>query len=137
MNQQVQIPESQNTLPQTPARAVSQYPDKTWIKTSTTSSTFAEADRGATRYANGLKRLGVDCGEVVLVMMLDTIDHLRAWLYQLVTKYVSEGADYPGIFRIIFGNLSVRRSYVACKPLNQLVTRGGALSGIHAVLPHN
>lgn len=68
-----------STLPQAMAYAVTNFPEKVWLKSGDDSLTFSEADLLSNRFANALAGLGIKDQDVVLAMMPDTIEFVLLW----------------------------------------------------------
>jgi crotonobetaine/carnitine-CoA ligase len=73
------MPSVQNTVPAVITEGAHRWPDKTFITDDAESFTYAETLRRTRRMAAGLKALGIEAGEKVLVMMDSHCDFSLAW----------------------------------------------------------
>ena len=61
------------------ARRVVHCPDKPWIVHDGVEYSYLEMDVRSGRLASGLRRIGVESGQTVLIMLPDTVDFILAW----------------------------------------------------------
>src|SRR2546423_1301750 len=89
---------AETTLYHVLARRLADSADKPWVAGEGGVFTYREVDRLASRLANGLRRLGVQRGETVLLMLNNSVDFIALWcaLGKLGAIEVPVNCSYKG-----------------------------------------
>ena len=131
---------AETTLYHVLARRLADSADRPWVVGEGVAFTYREIDRLANRLANGLRRLGVERGESVLLMLNNSIDFIALWcaLGKFGAIEVPVNCSYKGqLLARVMTDSRARLVIADAEYLPRFAELASELAGIETIVVHD